>query len=226
VYLALATFGFGVLMERVAYPTAILFGRTGLRAAPRPDLGFLDTASDRGFYYVVLALAVTACAAVALVARSRLGRLLRALSDSPVCLLTQGVNVNATRVIVFCISGFLAGITGALFAAQLGNVAPAAFGILQSLLWLTVLVLSGTALIRSSIVAAAVLVLLPAYAPAGFAEYQSMVFGVAALLVTLLAVRGHSRPTRSRPVVADRRRTSPVAARYAERLVLSAEGAR
>jgi hypothetical protein len=71
-----------------------------------------------------------------------------------------------------------------------------------------------------------VLVLLPAYAPAGFAEYQSMVFGAAALLVTLLAVRGHSRPTRSRPVVADSRRTSPVAARYAERLVLSAEGAR
>jgi len=226
VYLALATFGFGVLMERVAYPTALLFGRTGLRAAPRPDLGLLDTASDRGFYYVVLALAVTACAAVALVARSRLGRLLRGLSDSPVCLLTHGVNVNATRVIVFCISGFLAGITGALFAAQLGNVAPAAFGILQSLLWLTVLVLSGTALIRSSIVAAAVLVLLPAYAPAAFAEYQSMVFGAAALLVTLLAVRGHSRPARSRPVVADRRRTSPVAARYAERLVLSAEGAR
>jgi ABC-type branched-subunit amino acid transport system permease subunit len=132
------------------------------------------------------------------VARSRLGRLLRALSDSPVCLLTHGLNVNATRVIVFCLSGFLAGITGALFAAQLGNVAPAAFGILQSLLWLTVLVLSGTALIRSSIVAAAVLVLLPAYAPAGFAEYQSMVFGVAALAVTLAAVAGHGLPDRLR----------------------------
>jgi branched-subunit amino acid ABC-type transport system permease component len=245
VYLALATFGFGVLMERVAYPTGLMFGRTGLRVAPRPDLGLFPTASDKGFYYVVLALAVLSCGAVALVARSRLGRLLRAMSDSPVCLLTHGLNVNATRVIVFCLSGFLAGITGALFAAQLGNVAPAAFGILQSLLWLTILVLSGTALIRSSIVAAAVLVLLPAYAPDGFVEYQSMLFGVAALTVTMFAVGGHRltdrltgllarrpsdadaeagaaagepAPRRHVPALAavDRAGTSPVTARYAE----------
>jgi ABC-type branched-subunit amino acid transport system permease subunit len=239
-------------MERVAYPTGAMFGRTGLRVAPRPDLGFLSTASDKGFYYLVLALAVVACGAVALVARSRLGRLLRAMSDSPVCLLTHGLNVNATRVLVFCISGFLAGITGALFAAQLGNVAPAGFGILQSLLWLTVLVLSGTALIRSSIVAAAVLVLLPAYAPDGFVEYQSMLFGAAALTVTMFAVGGHRltdrltdrltgllarrppdddavaaapAPRRHVPALAafDRAGTSPVTARYAEQLALSAQ---
>jgi len=115
-----------------------------------------------------------------------------------------------------------------------------------------VLVLSGTALIRSSVVAAAVLVLLPAYAPDGFVEYQSMVFGAAALIVTMIAVGGHrftdglaglvarrpsedtgalapeSAPRRHVPALAafDRAASSPVVARYAERLALTPEGVR
>ena len=36
IYLALATFGFGILMERVVYPTALMFGGRGFRLAPRP----------------------------------------------------------------------------------------------------------------------------------------------------------------------------------------------
>ena len=41
--------------------------------------------------------------------RSRLGRLLRGMSDSPLALVTNGVTVNVTRVLVFCLSAFLAG---------------------------------------------------------------------------------------------------------------------
>jgi hypothetical protein len=102
-------------------------------------------------------------------------------------------------------------------------------------------------------VAAAVLVLLPADAPDGFVEYQSMVFGAAALTVTMFAVGGHrltdrlaflfarrpshdtgtvgvaeTAPRRHVPALAavDRAGTSPVAARYAERLALTPEGIR
>ena len=55
IYLALATFGFGILMERVVYPTALMFGGRGFRLAPRPDLGFVDGRTDKGFYFVTLA---------------------------------------------------------------------------------------------------------------------------------------------------------------------------
>jgi hypothetical protein len=53
-------------------------------------------------------------------------------------------------------------------------------------------------------VAAAVLVLLPAYAPDGFVEYQSMVFGVAALTVTMFAVGGHRVTGRLRGLLVGR----------------------
>ena len=54
--------------------------------------------------------------------RSRLGRLCQAMADSPVALATHGANVRVTRVLVFCVSAFIAGIAGALFAALAGSI--------------------------------------------------------------------------------------------------------
>ena len=64
VYLALATFGFGILMERMAFGTGLMFGGNGSRSVPRPSFWFVDPGSDRAFYYVVLAIAVATAAFV------------------------------------------------------------------------------------------------------------------------------------------------------------------
>ncbi|MPY81670.1 MAG: branched-chain amino acid ABC transporter permease/ATP-binding protein, partial [Actinophytocola sp.] len=40
VYLALATFGFGLLMERMVFNTGLMFGGGSSRPVPRPDLWF------------------------------------------------------------------------------------------------------------------------------------------------------------------------------------------
>ena len=48
---------------------------------------------------------------------TRLGKLLRAMGDSPLALDTYGVSVNVIRVLVFCISAFIAAIAGALTAS-------------------------------------------------------------------------------------------------------------
>ena len=54
-YLALATFGFGLLVERMVFGTGLMFGGRGSRPAPRPgDLFGLTLGSDKGFYYVAL----------------------------------------------------------------------------------------------------------------------------------------------------------------------------
>ena len=46
--------------------------------------------------------------------RSRLGRLLRGLSEAPVAMSTLGLSTARTRVTVFCISAFVAGIAGSV----------------------------------------------------------------------------------------------------------------
>jgi branched-subunit amino acid ABC-type transport system permease component len=182
VYLALATFGFGILMQRVAYPTGLMFGGGGFRTVPRPHFAGINPQSDTAYYYVVLAVAVAAGAMVVALQRSRLGLLLRALADSPTALATSGTSTNLLRVFVFCLSAFLAGVGGALLGSGTTAVqAVAGFGPFESLIWLTVLVIAGRSPIRAALVAAFLLSVAPAYAGAALAEHQTIYFGVVAL---------------------------------------------
>jgi len=219
VFLALATFGFGILVERVAYRFGVMFGGDGFRVAGRPRLGFLDATSDKGFYYLSLAVVVVGCGLVILVVRSRLGRLLRALGDSPAGLESQGLNVNTTRVLVFCLSSFLAGVGGVLFISGVGTVNGNTLSAFNSLIWLAVLVAVRTRkLVPAAFLAAAALSVLPVYLGDFFTNYATMIFGLAAVAA---AVSGSAR----RPVwkrlggarQAERTGPSPVAARTWER---------
>lgn len=182
-YLALATFGFGVLLQQLVYRTEFMFGRSGPLPVPRPA-GFED---DTAFYYVILAVAVAACVGVAALTRARLGRLLRALADSPLALGAQGVDANVTRVLVFCLSAFLAAVAGALLAALSGSVDVAPFDPFQSLLYLAVLAIAGAGQLRAAVVAAVLLAVLPDYLAGSqtITTYEPVVFGVGAVAVAL-----------------------------------------
>ena len=114
-YLALATFGFGLAVQIMFYTANFMFGSLSIPInVPRPHLSWISLDSDRGYYYVMLVATVLASAIVILINRSRLGRLLRGLADSVTGLATTGAAVNTTRVLVFCISAFIAGVAGAL----------------------------------------------------------------------------------------------------------------
>lgn len=176
-YLALATFGLGILLERMAYDTVFMFGEAGSRVAPRP--GWLS--SDVSFYYLVLVFAVGAVLLVIGLRRARLGRLLAALADHPLALGVLGTDTNLTRLIVFCVSAFLAGTAGALLGAAGGSVSGVAFGPMQSLLWLAVLALGGRGLVGTAVIAAVGLAVVPAYLTAIAGDWQTILFGTAAI---------------------------------------------
>jgi branched-subunit amino acid ABC-type transport system permease component len=210
VYLALATFGFAILMERVAYPTGVMFGATGSRHAPRPSFAGGDTA----LFYVTAAVAAAACLLVLVVSRTRLGRLLRGLAESPTALTTNGLSTNVTRLAAFAASAFLAGLAGALLAAGAGNVNGRSFASFNSLLYLVVLAVAGRRLVPSAIIAAGLLAVAPAYVPEALVAHQALLFGAAT--VVLLALRGMTiRPRTTR--AAERLAGSPVQARLLER---------
>jgi ABC-type branched-subunit amino acid transport system permease subunit len=206
-YLALATFGFGILIERVLFGQNFLFGAVGLRQAPRPAFARTDT----GYYLLVTAVALGACLTVLALTRSRLGRLLRGLRDSPMALSTSGVGISTTRVLAFCISAFLAGISGALSIAATGSASGRGFGFENSLLWLTVLVICGSNVLRSAVLAAFLLAVAPAYAPHSLLPHLPLIFGAAAVVATMV-YDGLEVGTRRLPR-SDRARRSPVRAR-------------
>jgi len=213
-YLALATFGFGLLVERMVFGTALMFGR-GSRSAPRPgDLFGLTLGSDKGFYYVALAVVVAVAVGMYWLNRSRLGRLCQAMADSPIALAMHGTNVRMTRVLVFCVSAFIAGLAGALFASSTGSISGIGFGPFASLTWLTVLALAGRGEFSASVIAGFVLAVVPSYVnkPA-YTDWQPVIFG--ALAVTASLAQGGRLPfvawfRRSAERNAERSRYSPV----------------
>jgi branched-subunit amino acid ABC-type transport system permease component len=212
-YLALATFGFGILVERMLFHTGFMFGAFGTRLTPRP--ASFGLGSDQGFYFVVLICAGLSCAAVVALRRSRAGRLLRCLADAPTALETLGTNVQVSRVLIFCISAFLAGVAGALAASLHGSVTTVAYGPLTSLLWVAALAVGGGGLVGTAFVAAFALAVLPSYTGGILGDHQLLVFGAAALLAAIASTRPAraGRWDRLAESAAWRRRRSPVRSR-------------
>lgn len=188
-YLALATLGFGILMQHVLYPTDAMFGSQLLVTAERPHLGAFDGGNDKHFYYLVLGVAVLCVTTIAVVARTRLGRLLRAMAETPTMLTVHGLGVNTTRLMVFSASAFFTGVAGALTVSQFGAASAVGYGPIQSIIFLAVLAICGTRLIRSSIVASLVLAVLPAYVKSFDVNWQMLGFGVTAVIAGIVIAK-------------------------------------
>jgi branched-subunit amino acid ABC-type transport system permease component len=190
-YLALATLGFAIFMQDVVYPSSLMFGLGVNVSVPRPRLGAIDGGSDTTLYYVMLAVVMVLVAATLVLQRSRFGRLLAAMAESPTMLTTQGLSVNLTRLMVFCVSAFLAGVSGALVVTQTGSASGVTFGPVQSLLLVAVLGICGTSRVLSPLIAALLFGVLPGYVSGLGVDQQLLVFGVAALVAScVLAGRG------------------------------------
>ncbi|MFN2539956.1 MAG: hypothetical protein ABR549_17630 [Mycobacteriales bacterium] len=215
-YLALATLGFGILLNGVLYTTDLMFGTGAGLTVSRPHAFGFD--GDKAYYYVALVVVALSVLLVTAIERARLGRLLRSLADSPVALATHGTTINITRVIVFCISAFLAAIGGALIGAQIGVVNADSFAAFQSLTLVAVLVISGRRPVSSSFVAAAALVIVPVHVSnPDVSSYLSLLFGLTALGIGVVAGKSPAAPAAHQDATAPSRWHDRVAAGGAAR---------
>lgn len=138
-YLALATFAFAEAMDTAFFNQIQFFGADLSVPVARPNLPGISLDSDRS---LLVALAVVfAVLAVGLLAlrRSRFGRRMVAISDSPAACLTLGVDMTRSKLAVFTISAAIAGLGGALYGGVQGQVGPNDF---QFVLSLTLLLLA------------------------------------------------------------------------------------
>src|SRR5205807_4113743 len=138
------------------------------------------------YYFLAVAIAGAVAVAFGLLQRSRLGRLLAGLADSPTALVSFGASATTLLVLVFGCSAFFAGVAGGVLAAGNRAAGPAGLGSLQSLLWIAVLAISGNRLTSSAIVAATLLAIVPSYLPESWQNFQPVVFGAAAVVGALL----------------------------------------
>lgn len=188
-YLALTTLGFGMLIERMFYSRGFMFTSLGDgRRMPRPG-----NASNETYYYVVLAFLVAATAIILLIQASRLGRLLRGLADSPLAVTTMGLDVRITRLLVICVSGYLAGIAGILYGSSINFavLGDAKFTAFHSIVLLAILALAP---FREPwyAVFGIISAVIPAYwSTETSTSWMNVVFGLFAIMV---AVQGGTPP--------------------------------
>ena len=175
-FLALATFGFGVLAQSLVFP--ILLGDEDAVNVPRPS--FLQ--DDTHMYFFVLAVVVVGVITVEVIRTTRLGRVSRALADSGTAVESLGIEPTATRVLVFCVSALLAAVAGGLLGTEVGRVTLTSFNSFQSLVWVAVLVVAGVETLGGSMLAAVLLIAVPAvFTSPTVAEWQPVFFGAAAM---------------------------------------------
>jgi ABC-type branched-subunit amino acid transport system ATPase component/branched-subunit amino acid ABC-type transport system permease component len=116
VFFALSTLGFGVLVSQLLYSQSYMFTTSDAgRLIPRPSIA----QGDRAYYYLVLVFLVVVALSMLVIDRARIGRMLRGMAGTPVGMVSMGLNIITTRLVVFSISAFLAAVAGILYAGSI-----------------------------------------------------------------------------------------------------------
>jgi ABC-type branched-subunit amino acid transport system ATPase component/branched-subunit amino acid ABC-type transport system permease component len=186
-YLALATFGFGILLQYMFYTRNYMFGISGIGLRmPRPAFSGGQQLGDTGYYYLALILCAVCALIIVGLSRGRLGRLLRGMGDAPTALATTGASVTTTRVLVFCLSAFLAAVAGALIGVARTNVSVSSYPPLLSLTYLALIMIVVGREPWNALLAGLSLMVIPSYLSGGNVPiYMQLIFGASAILVAI-----------------------------------------
>ena len=115
---------------------------------------------------------------------SRDGRAIMAIRDSRIAAESVGLNVTKYKMMAFVTSAVLAGMAGAVYGLNFSTVAPAMFKFDTSILVLVFVVPGGIGNIRGSVIAAALLTILPELLRA-FSDYRMLVYAIVLILVMI-----------------------------------------
>ena len=132
-----------------------------------------------GFVLIIITLIVTLN-----LINSRTGRAVMAIRDNRIAAESVGINITKYKLMAFVISAILAGMAGAIYAMNYSTIVPKKFDFNTSILILVFVVLGGIGNIRGSIIAAAVLTILPE-ALRSFNDYRMLTYAIVLIIVML-----------------------------------------
>jgi branched-chain amino acid transport system permease protein len=165
-YLALATAAFAVFMDQWVFllepfdlgPFTIKLFPQGTVPIDRFKVPFLDVTDTGGGLLIVLSVIFALLYLVVVaVRRSTFGQRLLAMKDSPAASATIGMNLTATKMVVFSLSAAMAGVGGALYGSTLGSASPDRFAFFTSLPMLLLGVVGGIGSAAGAILAGVLL---------------------------------------------------------------------
>jgi branched-chain amino acid transport system permease protein len=189
-YLAMATLGFGIIVQIFFKELDFLTGGpSGLVGIHDMTIFGYAFDSDLKYYYLVcVSLLLTLLLSINVV-QSRVGRALKAIHGSEVASSVLGVNVARYKVGIFVLSALYATFGGWLYAHYMTFVSPSSFGFMFSIKLVTMVVIGSLGSIWGAIFGAALLTSMPEFLHV-FANYETTVFGFILVSVMVFMPRG------------------------------------
>jgi len=183
-YLAMATLGFGIIVNIIMVQTVDWTGGPdGMSGIPGLEIFGWAVDSDLRWYGVIAVVMLLTVLVSLNIIDSRAGRALRAVHGSEIAAQTMGVDTVRTKSQVFVFSACLASLVGSLFAHQQNFVSPVSFDFFVSIEIVTMVVLGGMASTFGAVFGAIVLTLLPQVLVV-FDDYEILILG--AILVSIM----------------------------------------
>ncbi|MCB1026458.1 MAG: branched-chain amino acid ABC transporter permease [Microthrixaceae bacterium] len=198
-YLALVTLSLAMLFPQVVKRFDWLTGGSeGKPLRTEVDLGggvikprtvrfdppFGDLTSSQWTYYVFLAIGALFFLVAWNLIRSRMGRAMVAVRDNEIAATSSGINLARVKVSAFGLSAMYAGVGGALYALNEGNIVPDKFGVEDSIYLLVAVVVGGAASLWGPAIGAVAIVFLADLVPEDLQPASRLIQGV--LLIALI----------------------------------------
>ena len=177
-YLAIVTLGFGEIIRVIIENTPMFGGAIGLSPIPR-----------RADFTWIWAVAIITILIAKRLRDSTHGRAFLSVREDEVAAEAMGIDTTGYKVRAFVLSAFFAGIAGALSGAFEGNLSPQSFTFVRSFEIVAMVVLGGMGSITGSVIAAAVLTILPEYLRA-LANLRMVIYSIALIVLMLVRPRG------------------------------------
>jgi branched-chain amino acid transport system permease protein len=128
------------------------------------------------------------------IGRSSFGRDMRSARDNEIAALSLGVSVLGSRLLAFCMSAFLTGVAGSLWAHFISSFSPKSFSFTQAFSIITMLVIGGLGSVSGSVIGVVLITVLSELlrnAERGFdlgALHVPPIYGASQVLMAVLFV--------------------------------------
>jgi branched-chain amino acid transport system permease protein len=188
IYLAIATLGFGVVLQKIIFEWRSLTGGGGGLALTAPSIAGYELGAT-GLYYLTLTLMTVGLFGAWNVSRGRTGRALLVIKDSEIAAGSLGIHAARYKVTAFAISAFYAAMAGGLFAYLVRYINPESFSVGLSISFLSMVVIGGLGTIGGSILGAAFYVIVPELLR-GIKDAPGLVFGLLLVIVMVFMPQG------------------------------------
>jgi len=192
-YLALATFGLGVIVYSIAKNwVSLTRGPMGLPGIPGFSIFGYELSEIWQYLVLVGFFVLITIFVINRIVKSPFGRVLRSIREDEVASEALGKDINKHKLIVFVVGAFFAGIGGSLYAHYITFIDPSSFTVTESITILLMVIFGGMGSIQGSVVGAVILVVIPELlrflgVPSSIAApLRQMIYG---LLLVVLMIR-------------------------------------